>query len=210
MSNSLGPLAETVLIHTLTRAMKRAGGALAEMSGHAVSVTAPQVRRCSPAEVIEMAGGAEAVVVGIYVGITGALNGHALLILPPAGARRLARTLLDDLAPDLGDVGESSLDFDPLEISALQEVGNVTIGAFLNEVGMHLYEAVQPTVPQAIVEMAGAILQTVLADVLAETDDVLAAQTTFVEGTREVDGALLVLPRQGSLPALVDALGALG
>src|SRR5512143_1801106 len=37
MTNALGPLAETVLIHTLTRAMKRAGGALAEMSGQAVT-----------------------------------------------------------------------------------------------------------------------------------------------------------------------------
>ncbi len=164
-----------------------------------------------------LAGGAEAVVVGIYVGITGALTGHALLILPPDGARRLARVLLDDLAPVNGDGrgdgtagGADDLEFDPLEMSALQEVGNVTIGAFLNEVGIHLYEAVHPTVPQSIVEMAGAILQTVLADVLEETDDVLAAQTTFVEGGRQVDGALLVLPRQGSLPALVDARGALG
>jgi chemotaxis protein CheC len=208
----LSSTAETLLAHTFARAMRRAGAALGEMSGREIDVEAPEVRFCRAAGVAEMAGGPEAIVVGVYLGITGSLTGHAVLLLQPDGARRLARLLLDGLtdAPDPAAMGEvsSTADLLPLELSALQEVGNVTLGAFLNEIGRHLEEAVQPTVPVAIVEMAGAILDTILVDLLADTDEFLAARTTFREGDDAIDGTLLVLPRPASLEALVQALGA--
>jgi chemotaxis protein CheC len=210
MSTPLTPVAESVLSSTFARAMTRAGEALGTMSGHQIRVTAPSIRRCSAAEVIEMAGGAESVVVGVYVGITGSLSGHAVLLLPPDGARRLAQILLEGFIdpPPAGAPDAEALAFDEMEFSALQEVGNVTISAFLNELGMHLREAVQPTVPQALVEMSGAILEAVLMDLIAESDEVLAAQTTFMEGENAVDAAMLVLPRQESLGVLLESLGA--
>ncbi len=209
MSTPLTAVAESVLSSTFARAMTRAGEALGTMSGHQISVSAPSIRRCSAAEVIEMAGGAESVVVGVYVGITGSLTGHAVLLLPPDGARRLSRILLEGFVdPAAEPAADGELAFDEMEFSALQEVGNVTISAFLNELGMHLHEAVQPTVPQALVEMSGAILEAVLMDLIADSDEVLAAQTTFMEGETAVDAAMLVLPRQESLGVLLEALGA--
>jgi chemotaxis protein CheC len=201
--------AETVLGHTFARAMTRAGEALGEMSGHELAVSAPDVRFCQPQDVVEMAGGPETVVVAIYLGITGSLQGHAILLLPPDGAHRLADVLLDGFVePVEPGVAVDPLVFGELELSALQEVGNVTLGAFLNEIGRHLNEPVQPTVPQAIIEMAGAILDAILLDLVADTDEVLAAKTTFREGGNVIEGALLVLPRQESLAVLVEALGA--
>jgi chemotaxis protein CheC len=205
----LSPTAETVLAHTFARAMTRAGEALGEMSGHELAVSAPDVRFCRPQEVVEMAGGPDTVVVAIYLGITGSLQGHAILLLPPDGAHRLADVLLDGfIDPVDPSAPVEPLAFGELELSALQEVGNVTLGAFLNEIGRHLQEPVQPTVPQAIIEMAGAILDAILVDLVADTDEVLAAQTTFHEGGNVIEGALLVLPRPESLAVLVEALGA--
>lgn len=205
----LSTTAETVLAHTFARAMMRAGEALGEMSGHELAVSAPDVRFCRPQDVVEMAGGPETVVVAIYLGITGSLQGHAILLLPPDGAHRLAAVLLDGfVSPVDPSVAVEPLVFGELELSALQEVGNVTLGAFLNEIGRHLNEPVQPTVPQAIIEMAGAILDAILLDLVADTDEVLAAKTTFHEGGNVIEGALLVLPRPESLAVLVEALGA--
>jgi chemotaxis protein CheC len=206
----LSPTAETVLAHTFARAMTRAGEALGTMSGHELAVSAPDVRFCRAQDVVQMAGGPDTIVVAIYLGITGSLQGHAILLLPPEGAHRLADVLLDGfIEPAQPSVlAADPLAFGELELSALQEVGNVTLGAFLNEIGRHLQEAVQPTVPQAIIEMAGAILDTILLDLVADTDEVLAAQTTFHEGDNHIEGALLVLPRPDSLAVLVEALGA--
>lgn len=205
----LTPVEETVLSHTFAHGLMRAGLALAEMTGHEIIVAAPDVRRCSPADVIAMAGGPDKVVVGIYLGIGGSLSGHALLMLPPDGARRLARILLEGVVVPAGDGAPPGDPFvlDPLEISALQEVGNVTISAFLNELGMHLHEPVLPSVPQAVVEMAGAILDAVLVDLSLEANQVLAARAAFIEGYDAIEGTLLVLPRPESLGALLEALG---
>ena len=102
----------------------------------------------------------------------------------------------------------SVLTFDEMEISALQEVGNVTIGAFLNEVGRHMDEPVHPTVPVAIADMAGAILDGVLADLTMDSDELLAAHTSFINDGDTIEGAVLVMPQRASLQALTAALGA--
>lgn len=204
---------ETVVARTFSRAMQHAGEALGAMSGHVIDVRTPMLRRCSASAVLTMAGGAEAIVVAVYVGIKGSLEGHALLLFSPTDAHRLARILLFGvLGPDDLPAYEENdpFAFDAMELSAVQESGNVTISAFLNELGMHLHEPVQPTPPQIVVEMAGAVLDGVLLDLMSEVDQVLAARTTFTEGDRAIDGALLVLPRPSSLPILLDALGAIG
>lgn len=203
---------EALLAALFGRAMRKAGDALAEMSGHAITVESPAVRRCDAADVIGFAGGPDAVVVGVYLGITGSVTGHSLLMLSVDGARRLASVLLDgmfdDVEPGLDEMGLPA--FDPLEMSALQELGNVTVGAFLNELGMHLHEPVQPTVPQALIEFAGSILDAVLVDVAAAEGEILAAQTRFVEGERGIDGTILVLPHPTGLLTLLNSIGAQG
>jgi chemotaxis protein CheC len=209
---ALSEAGETVVAGTFSRAMKRAGEAMGAMSGQVIEVQTPILRRCTAAEVLAIAGGGDAVVLAVYVGIRGSLSGHSLLIFSPADAHRLASILLagllgpGELPIKSGDV----LDFDELELSALQEAGNVTISAFLNELGMHLHEPVHPTPPQVLIEMAGAVLDAVLLDLCSEVDQVLAAKTTFSEGGLAIDGTLLVLPRADSLPVLLDALGAIG
>jgi chemotaxis protein CheC len=213
MTLTLSEAGQKVVARSFSEAMKRAGEALGSMSGQVVEVSTPDVKRCSAGDVLAMAGGAESVVLAVYVGIKGSLQGHALLLFSPSDAHRLAQILLAGLlGPGELPMEQTSdpLAYDELELSALQEAGNVTISAFLNELGMHLHEAVQPTPPQVVIEMAGAVLDAVLLDLVSEADQVLAAQTTFSEGGRAIDGTLFVLPRPESLRVLLDALGALG
>jgi chemotaxis protein CheC len=206
---TITPAAEQALERTFERAMAAAGRALADMSGQEIHIVATEVARTSARHVVEAAGGAGTIVVGSYLGITGSLDGHALLLLRPDGARRLASLLLEGFAPPRSEIIETGLPaFGELELSALREVGNVTIGAFLNEIGRHFDQAVVPTVPVAVSDMAGAILDAVLADLTTDSDELLAAKTRFLNGGDTIDGSVLVLPRQASLARLTQALGA--
>jgi chemotaxis protein CheC len=196
-------LDEAALATRFTGAMVCAGEALAEMSGRPIRIATPSVRPCSPDEVVAMAGGPEAIVVGVYLGVSGGLQGHALLVLEPGSARRLAALLLDGLAddepaaePEAGQLGE-------LERSALGEIGNVTISAFLNEIGRRSANPIQPTPPQVVVEMAGAIVDGILLDLLGSTERVLAAHTVFHDGDDRIHALLLVLPDPARLPELL-------
>ncbi len=213
MTLTLSEAGQNVVAGTFGRAMKRAGEALGSMSGQVIEVQTPQLQRCTAADVLTMAGGPESIVLAVYVRILGSLQGHALLLFSPSDAHRLAQILLAGLLGPGELPMESTTDplsYDELELSALQEAGNVTISAFLNEIGMHLHEPVQPTPPQIVIEMAGAVLDAVLLDLVNDADQVLAARTTFSEGGRAIDGTLFVLPRADSLRVLLDALGALG
>jgi chemotaxis protein CheC len=213
MTLTLSEAGQNVVAGTFGKAMKRAGEALGSMSGQVIEVQTPMLKRCSAADVLAMAGGPESVVLAVYVGINGSLEGHALLLFSPTDAHRLAAILLAGLlGPGELPMEESAdvLNYDELELSALQEAGNVTISAFLNELGTHLHQPVMPTPPQVVIEMAGAVLDAVLLDLVNDGDQVLAAKTTFSEGGRDIDGSLFVLPRADSLRVLLDALGAIG
>jgi chemotaxis protein CheC len=198
-------LEERLLAALFCRSMARAGAALAEMAGQIVTVDAPMVGRLTADEVMNLVGGPGAPIVAVYLGMMGGITGHCLVLLPPDGAHRLAAILIYG---EPGEAPEDLLAFDEMEISALQELGNVTIGAFMNEIGMHLHDAVQPTVPQAVIEMCGAILDGVLMDLAASGEEILAARTVFSENGRQIDGTFLILPRQASLDVLLSAVGA--
>ncbi|MBA3876287.1 MAG: hypothetical protein C0498_05010 [Anaerolinea sp.] len=202
------PVGQTILATIFLNAMARAGDALAGMSGHDIVVRAAEVRMRRANEVVDDCGGPDAVVAGVYVGITGPLHGHALMLLSPDGARRFAALLLEGvLEPGEALPGpDGELALGPLEASALQELGNVTISACLNELGTYFEEPVHPTVPQAIVELAGAILDAVLADLIAEVDQVLSARTSFTIGGESIDGTILILPDAPSLERLAEAV----
>lgn len=207
-ATSLTLMDEAILTGIFCRAMRHAGDALFEMSGRTVAITTPELRRCSPSEVLELAGGPDALVVAVHVGVFGGISGHALLVLPVGGALRMADRLLEGIGEtvehhELGPVPE----LDEMERSALLELGNVTIAAALNELGEHLGEAIHPTVPEAVIEFAGAVLDAVLLDLLQASDEVLAARTLFLEGSDTVDGTLLVLPQADSLRSLAHAVG---
>ena len=77
---ALSEAGETVVAGTFSRAMKRAGEAMGAMSGQVIEVQTPILRRCTAAEVMTIAGGPEALVLAVYVGIRGSLSGHSLLI----------------------------------------------------------------------------------------------------------------------------------
>jgi hypothetical protein len=83
MTLTLSEAGQNVVAGTFGRAMKRAGEALGSMSGQIIDVQTPVLRRCTAADVLAMAGGAESVVLAVYVGITGSLQGHALLLFAP-------------------------------------------------------------------------------------------------------------------------------
>jgi hypothetical protein len=90
MTLTLSEAGQNVVAGTFGKAMKRAGEALGSMSGQVIEVQTPMLKRCSAADVLAMAGGPESVVLAVYVGINGSLEGHALLLFSPADAHRLA------------------------------------------------------------------------------------------------------------------------
>jgi chemotaxis protein CheC len=192
-----------VLEQRFAEAMMRAGEALGELAGQPLLTDVPELRRVSAAQILELAGGPATVVVGVYVAISGPLIGHALLLLEPDDALRLSGLLLGDGGRSIGDPGDELelLRADGLVRSALEETGNVVIANFITAFAPpDLDDPIHTSVPQSVVDMAGAILDGILVVLTQTSETFLVARTAFHGGGVRISATLLVLPRTDTLP----------
>lgn len=173
-----------------------ASAGLSAMSGGQLRLESPVMRMIPLTEVPEVAGGPAAVVVAVYLAIGGDLRGHLVLLFTEAGARRAADFLFGAPPGTTAELG-------PLELSALAEAGNVAGSHLLNVLANRTGLAIVPSAPAVVTDMAGAILQQVVLDLLLQADEVLLVETA-INGT--VQGYFLLLPDQDSMSRLVAAL----
>ena len=174
----------------LNTAMWRVAYGLSTMSGQTIRYSNPQVE-CVPIErVTAYVGNPEAERVGIYLVMSGGLCGQALLILPKISALRLADLLV-------GDPPGTAVELGAMERSALAEVGNLVVSAFLNTMAVHNPQSLgllRPSPPVVMVDMLGAILNVVITPVAAMRDDLLIIDTNFGNIEQTVQGHFWIIP----------------
>jgi len=176
--------------YMLRTAMWRVARGLSTMSGQTISYGSPQVDRVPITQVTTYAGGPEVERVGIYLVMSGGLHGQALLILSKTSALRLVDLLMGDppgTTTELGVVGRS----------ALAEVGNLAVSAFLNTMAVHNPQAsklLRPSPPAVMVDMLGAILNVIVTPVAAVRDDLLIIDTNFGNIKKTVHGRFWIIP----------------
>lgn len=178
---------------------QRASRGLTEMTGVETEAKAAQVRRVLLTKVPELVGGAEVVVTGIYLRVSGEVDGHMVLMLPVNDACQLASMMLEE-PPDPDNT------LSEMARSALGEVGNITGASFLGALADASNLELAPSPPTVMVDMSGAVLDTVLADLGMESEDVFVIDTIFNQKEREVNAVFLVLPRQRHFDLIVERL----
>lgn len=190
-----------VLKIALNKGMAGATKALSEMLGKELLVAAVNVEFIPVNQVPYTVGGPDAGVTSIYVAVEGDISGHMMLIMNLPSAFSLADILLEK------SPGETEL-LDDMDISALEEVGNITGSFFLNALIDHAELDVRPSPPSCAVDMAGALLSSVLADVSKAAEQVLTMETIFSISDQQIKGFFLLFPEPESLNILLDAIGA--
>lgn len=176
-----------------------AASALSTMLEDEVRISVTCAQLCSFDEIADTVGGSEAVTAGVFLRMTGDLNGNMMLLLTLKSARYLAHRLLE--SPDEPD------DFTELEMSVLAEVGNILGGSYMNALsvltGLHLSQ----TVPAVAVDMAGAILDIGILMAGETFDSAILIDTTITQGQSEIEGHFFLLPDPDSMGTLFRALG---
>lgn len=140
--------------------------------------------------------------VGIYLSVSGSAPSNILFILPVEKACLLVDMLLNrtagqTLTEGLNDMGKS----------AMMELGNIISAAFLNAVSMFTKLTFIPSVPALATDMAGAILNGVLAQLGEIADYVLVLETEFQKNSQDIVGYLFLLPEPESLDTILSSLG---
>lgn len=171
----------------MSKGVSNAVVGLSQMAGQEIKVMNMNIKRVPIKEISNLFGGPEALIIAVYLEISGNATGHMVLVYKP----NVAFDLVDML---LGQPQGTTKVLSDMESSALGEVGNVMGSFFLNYLSDTTGQRFQPSPPAVMMDMAGAVLDSTLASILAHSDETLVMEAIFGSHNRQVAGTFLALP----------------
>ena len=185
----------------ITKGMKAAIDGLSQMVELEISVNALSVDRILVNQAPQLVGGSEVVTTGVYLSVSGTASGHILILYAPETAFQLIDMLL-------GNPDGTTTALDEMERSVLGEIGNVMGSHFLNTLSDYTGLDLRVSPPEVMMDMAGAILDPTLAELMAVADEATVVDSSFSAEGREVNGKFLVMPNPNLQRVLMVRLGA--
>ncbi len=173
--------------------------ALSQMLNCKVDMRVPQIKLMEFSEIGAMLGGEEQLMVGVFLGVEGDIDGSMMFLLEKNSAKHLINKLMMGMASE-GD------EFNEMELSAMKEVGNIITGAYLNSLAVITNMKIQPTPPELTVDMAGAILSVPAIEFGIMGDNILLIQSQFFDEV-EIDGYFILIPDLDSYAKILGSLG---
>lgn len=171
--------------------------ALAQMLNRKIDMSVPKVALLGFDHITELIGSEEDLLLGILFGIEGDITGMMMFLMKPDSARNLTNALLC--------CDNTSEEFSEMELSAVNEIGNIISGAYLNSIAMLTNLKIICTVPSTTIDMAGAILSVPAIEFGKIGDKVLMIQTNMGEG-ETINGYFLLIPDLDSYDKILEAL----
>lgn len=180
-------------VELLSQGINNAIQGLAQMVGKEIQVTDFVVKKVKVKDISNIFGGPEVPLVGVYLQVSGFADGHMIVVYEPVIAFQLVDLLM-------GQEAGSTTDLSDMEQSVLGEVGNIMGSFFLNVLADGTGTCLQPSPPAVMMDMAGAMLDVLLAQVLEKGDEAYIAETNFSMSDHTVNGKFVVLP----VPTIVE------
>lgn len=176
-----------------------AANALSQMTNTKIEITVPCLNIIPLEQFPEVVGGQESVVVGTYAQLQGDIVGTVMLLFPLEYALNLADTVLGR------EIGSSKALSD-MDKSALQEVGNIMTSSLANAISDFLNFKIIPTPPSIASDMAGALLNFLIAELGQRVEKAIFFNTNFITPQRKIIGHLLLSPEPESLEKIRRAI----
>ncbi|HOT94662.1 MAG TPA: chemotaxis protein CheC [Methanoregulaceae archaeon] len=113
-------------------------------------------------------------------------GGYIVLLVSRESALRLTNTMLG--------MSDTDREFGEMDQSALLEIGNIMISAFLDGTAMLLGIVMLPSPPEMAIDMAHAGMESLLATMDADIDEVILFRTELMDEEHMVNSDILFLP----------------
>ena len=173
--------------------------ALSQMVNCKIDMDVPRVRILSFDELSNIFGGPEIPVIGVLFKLSMDMDGMMLFLLDIKSAKALANLLMMGMSP-----GE---DLSEMDISTLQEVGNIISGAYVYSLSEMTNMTIWTSVPYLARDMAGAVLSVPSAEIAKTADEAVIIETVFKDGEDDINGFFILIPEQKSFDDMMEKLG---
>lgn len=184
----------------LSRGVARAVTGLAQLVGQEILVSSVNARLVPLREAAALLGGPDASLVAVYLEVWGSAKGHMVFAYRPEAVLDLIDLLLGASPRSPWALGE-------LERSALGEVGNIMGSSFLGALAEATGARLQPSPPVVVLDMAGAILDAVMGDVMQGAEEALVLEVLFGTRQHQLMGTFLVMPNPDLVGVLLQGHG---
>lgn len=177
--------------------------ALSQMINTKVDMKVPVVELLEFRDLPDVVGGAETIVVGILLTIDGDIDGMMMFMLEEDSAHHLVDMIV-------GKKSDGSREFTEMDLSALNEIGNIIAGAYLSSLSALTNMRISASVPYMSIDMSGAILSVPAIEFGKIGDKALLIQSQFCEDEDdedEVNGYFILIPTLDSYGKIMSSLG---
>lgn len=172
--------------------------ALSKLINAKIDMKVPKVDLIDLQQITTMMGDEETVMVAILVMLTGDVKGFMIFLMSQEVARRLVNALMQSDSKDMN--------FTEMELSAIQEIGNIISGAYLASLSDLTKLSIIESIPYLQIDMVGAILSVPAIEFGKLGDKVLLIETEF-EYDIAINGYYILVPELESYDKILDALG---
>lgn len=175
--------------------------ALSQMINAKIDMKVPNVQLLEFKDLAEIVGGAENIVVGIVITLGDDIDGMMMFMMEQTAARHLVNSLMG-MPQDSGDK-----EFTEMELSALNEIGNIIAGAYLSSLSSLTSLTIAASIPYMAIDMAGAILSVPAIEFGKIGDKALVIETEFGDVLEDVNGYFILIPSLQSYSTILSSLG---
>jgi len=175
--------------------------ALSQMLSAKIDMKVPKIDLFEFKELGELIGGAENIVVGILLTLQDDIDGMMMFLVEKKAAKSMVKLLMGGFS-----TGEDE-DFSEMELSAMQEIGNIIAGAYLSSLSALTNMKITSSVPYMAIDIAGAILSVPAIEFGKISDKALLIETEFGDVGEEVNGYFILIPTLESYGQILTSLG---
>ena len=177
--------------------------ALATMLNIKVDMSVPNVALLPFDNISSFIGSEEQTVVGILLEIQGDIDGMMMFLFDMKSAHHLVNSLM---MRDVHQDENGMADFSEMEMSALNEIGNIVSGSYLSALSGLTGMKMVSSVPALYIDMLGALLSVPAIEFGKYGDKLLMIQSEFGEDDF-VTGYFLLIPELESYDKILTSLG---
>ncbi len=167
-----------------------AATSLSNLVNQRISMSVPTVKMPEFKHLADIIGGADALISGLLVGISGDIDGIMMYLMTEESACTLAKEIM-------GRDKNSFSEFDEIDYSMLTEIGNILTSSYLTALSQLMNYKINQSVPSLSVDMAGAILSVPAIEFGRVADRVLFIESTFSQtsgDSKSLTGFFMLIP----------------
>lgn len=171
---------------------------LSQMLGSTIEMSVPAIRVVDLSQLGQYMGEESAAMVAFELQGDIPHGGYILFYITRESAVRMTNTMLGQT--------EINRPLSEMDESALLEVGNIMVSAFLDATAELLGFVMIPSPPSLTIDMAHAAMQSLIAQMQEETNEVLLFSTELVCEEYKVDSDIIMMPERSTLMRMIELL----